>query len=371
MQHYQHPPSAPQFSGFHRQDDEIDLFELFNVLWVNKVKIIAISIVFSLCAIVYSLTAQQWWTSKAIVIPPQISDYSAYQYQVRQFQPVFDIYQQDGTVLVSQDLEPLVDNDQLFKQFINSFNSLANKKAFLLSNDDFKSYLQQNKIAEPEAISRTLDSWFVKIKAVPSDKKRQDIYSISLQATTDKSSYEMLTSYIAFVSKQVFSDNMADLKAVTFAKENELKQMLTIFESQAESYIDVEKQRSKLSLEIAKAANLDQPIANISDNKLFDIQLGSSALEAKVKALDSINNLGVVDPNIQQIQAKLQLIRNTKIDVNIKFKTFRFLENVEMPMGRDKPKRALIVVLGTLLGGMLGVAWVLIQHAFSKRKEEK
>ncbi|MDO6499512.1 LPS O-antigen chain length determinant protein WzzB [Photobacterium sanguinicancri] len=372
MQHYQ-PSSSPQpsFGGFNHKEDEIDLFELFNVLWLSKVKIIAISLLFAIAAIIYALTAQQWWSSKAVVIPAQLNDFSEYQFQVKQFQPVFDVYQQDGTILVNEELTPLIDNEKLFQQFINSFNSLANKKAFLLSSEQFQKYLAINQISDKEAISRTLDSWFEKIKAVVTDKKRSDVYTLSLQATTNESSFVLLNSYIAFVSAQVFKDNLSNLTAVTQAKENELKQMLTIFEAQASNYIDVEKQRSLLSLDIAKAAKLEQPIANITDNKLFDIQLGSNALKAKVKALDSIDNLGVVDPNIQQIQAKLSLLKATKINTEISFKTFRFLENVEMPLNRDKPKRGLIVVLGTLLGGMLGIAMVLIQHAIFKHKEEQ
>ncbi|MGR5127577.1 LPS O-antigen chain length determinant protein WzzB [Photobacterium swingsii] len=372
MQHYQHPFSPqPPLNGFNHKEGEIDLFELFNVLWLSKIKIIAISLLFATVAIIYALTAQQWWSSKAVVIPAQLNDFSEYQFQVKQFQPVFDVYQQDGTILVNEELTPLIDNEKLFQQFINSFNSLANKKAFLLSSAQFQEYLSYNKLSDEEAISRTLDAWFEKIKAVMTDKKHSDVYTLSLQATTRESSFVLLNSYIAFVSAQVFKDNISNLKAVIKAKENELKQMLTIFEAQASNYIDVEKQRSLLSLDIAKAAKLEQPVANITDNKLFDIQLGSNALQAKVKALDSIDNFGVVDPNIQQIQAKLSLLKATKINTDINFKTFRFLDNVEMPLNRDKPKRILIVVLGTLLGSILGMAMVLIQHAISKNKEEQ
>ncbi|WP_144414943.1 LPS O-antigen chain length determinant protein WzzB [Photobacterium swingsii] len=371
MQHYQHS-SSPQaaFNDFNNKKDEIDLFELCNVLWLNKVKIIALSLLFAIAAIIYALTAQQWWSSKAVIIPAQLNDFSEYQFQVKQFQPVFDVYQQDGTILVNEELTPLIDNEKLFQQFINSFNSLANKKAFLLSSEQFQEYLTNNEISDEEAISRTLNAWFHKIKAIITDKKRRDVYTLSLQATTGESSFALLNSYIAFVSAQVFKDNLSNLTAVTQAKENELKQMLTIFEAQASNYIDVEKQRSLLSLDIAKAAKLEQPVTNITDNKLFDIQLGAKALQAKVKALDSIENLGVVDPNIQQVKAKLSLLKSTKVNSNISFKTFRFLENVEMPLNRDKPKRVLIVIFGTLLGGILAAVIVLIQHAISKHKEE-
>ncbi|MGL5222361.1 MAG: GNVR domain-containing protein, partial [Plesiomonas shigelloides] len=38
----------------------------------------------------------------------------------------------------------------------------------------------------------------------------------------------------------------------------------------------------------------------------------------------------------------------------------------EEPFTRDNPKLPLIIVLATLLGGMLGVAIVLVRHAFHR-----
>ncbi|WP_231867074.1 GNVR domain-containing protein [Aeromonas enteropelogenes] len=45
------------------------------------------------------------------------------------------------------------------------------------------------------------------------------------------------------------------------------------------------------------------------------------------------------------------------------------IESPEEPFTRDKPKRPLIVVLATLLGGMLGVAIVLVRHVFRRPDE--
>ena len=89
----------------------------------------------------------------------------------------------------------------------------------------------------------------------------------------------------------------------------------------------------------------------------------------------SLNNFlrtycdGVIEPRLQQIDSKLTLINDTKINPGIEFATFQYLDDVQMPLNIDKPKRALIAVLGALLGGMLGVAIVLVRFAF--RKESK
>ncbi len=51
--------------------DEIDLVELVKTLWQGKVTIAICTIVFTVCAVIYALTAQQWWTSKAVITAGQ------------------------------------------------------------------------------------------------------------------------------------------------------------------------------------------------------------------------------------------------------------------------------------------------------------
>ncbi|TON98888.1 LPS O-antigen length regulator, partial [Vibrio parahaemolyticus] len=49
---------------------------------------------------------------------------------------------------------------------------------------------------------------------------------------------------------------------------------------------------------------------------------------------------------------------------------FKVVDPAVVPELEDGPKRALICVLGTLLGGMLGVAIVLVRFAFRKEDIE-
>lgn len=52
-------------------------------------------------------------------------------------------------------------------------------------------------------------------------------------------------------------------------------------------------------------------------------------------------------------------------DVNQEY-VFKTLDPAVTPEEKAKPKRALMVVLGTILGGMLGVMWVLGRHALQR-----
>jgi len=366
--------SSPlQVSNFYHQFDAIDLKELFLALWSGKVTIMFTTTVFALIAIAYAMLAQQWWSSKAKISQPQLQDVAAYQQQVKQFQPIFDIYQDDGTTLVSEALDDLNDREVLFKSFVSTFNSSDNKRKFLNSRDEFKQYKAilglQDDLDSEYAMSKLYYQWFQRITAIPENGNvKFSSYDLNFQSYTKESSFSLLSSYLENVGDKTREDALNNLQAVVNSKHNELLQQKRILETQAKNLIEVEAKRAEYALDIAKAANVDTPIQSSNDNEIFSIDLGTKGLAAKVNALKSITNLSVIEPRLQQIDAKLAMLKDLKIDRNIQFQTFRFLENVEQPISRDKPKRLLIAVLGTLLGGMLGIAFVLIRFAFRKEQ---
>ncbi|MEZ9158465.1 LPS O-antigen chain length determinant protein WzzB [Vibrio lentus] len=370
-QQSQPQPYSPENPPKYNSNDEIDLIELFRALWDGKLVIILVTALFSVSSIVFALLAQEWWSSNAKITEAQPQDLATYQQQVRQFQPIFNIYQDDGTVLVSEELNDLVDAETLFKRFVNTFSSSNNKRAFLKQSTEF----QELKVATTDNSSNLNEDearalyaeWFERISVSKADKKdRNTPYFISFQTKTKESSFDLLTTYISETESKVHQDAFNNLQAVINGKRNELIQQKRILESQAKNQLLVETERAKYAAAIAKAAGVDKPIQTNNDHELFSINLGSQGLDAKIQALESMKNLTVIEPRLQQINAKLDMLNNLAIDRTVDFQTFRYLENVEQPITRDKPKRALIVVLGTLLGGMLGVAIVLIRFAFRK-----
>ena len=361
------PENPPRFNS----NDEIDLRELFKALWDGKLIIILVTVLFIIGSIGFALLTQEWWSSSAKVAQAQPQDISSYQQQVKQFQPVFNVYQDDGTVLVNRELDSLVDSHLLFERFINTFNSANNKKAFLEGSIEFSKFknsvVSDNAEIADNAVRALYMQWFSRITAsAVNEKKVNSPYSISFQTMDRQSSFDLLNAYISMTEIKVHEDAFNNLQAVVNGKRNELIQQKRILESQARNQLLVETERAKYAMVIAQVAGVQKPIQMGGGNELFEINLGSKALEAKIKALESVKNLSVIEPRLQQINAKLGMLDSLEIDRSVEFKTFRYLENVEQPITRDKPKRALIVVLGTLLGGMLGVAIVLIRFAFRK-----
>ncbi|MFS1947152.1 LPS O-antigen chain length determinant protein WzzB [Vibrio lentus] len=372
-QQTQPQPYSPQNPPMYTTSDEIDLRVLLKALWNGKLIVILVTALFTASSIGFALLTQEWWSSSAKIAEAQPQDTSSYQQQVKQFQPVFNIYQDDGTVLVNKELDSLVDSTILFRRFINTFNSTNNKREFLDKSPEFSKFKDSALVdadgseISDNAVRVLYMQWFSRIAAsVVDEKKANSSYSISFQTMDKQRSFDLLTAYISMTESKVHGDAFNNLRAVVNSKRNELVQQKKILERQASNKLLVETERAKYAAQIAKSAGVEKPVQTGNEKELFSIDLGSKGLDAKVKALKSVKNLSVIEPRLQQINAKLDMLNNLKIDRTVDFQTFRYLENVEQPITRDKPKRALIVVLGTLLGGILGVAIVLIRFAFRK-----
>ncbi|CAH6784698.1 LPS chain length-determining protein [Vibrio chagasii] len=351
--------------------NNVDLIELLKALWDGKLVVILVTTLFTVSSITFALLAQELWSSSAKITKAQPQNLAAYQQQVKQFQPIFDIYQDDGTVLVSKELNSLVDPKLLFQRFMNTFNSANNKRDFLNNSAEFQKFKADMAFdgsdMTPDEIRVLYSQWFDRISASKVDKNDPNSpYTISFQTTTKESSFDLLTAYILTTESKAREDAFNNLHAMLNSKHNELIQQKRILESQASTKLLVETQRTKYAAQIAKSAGVDSPIKTGNDIELFSIDLGAKGLEEKVKVLESVKNLSVIEPRLQQINAKLEMLKALEIDRNAEFQTFRYLENVEKPITRDQPKRALIVIFGTLLGGIFGIAIVLIRFAFRK-----
>ncbi|AWY02147.1 hypothetical protein A8139_21040 [Marinomonas primoryensis] len=361
--------------NFDHRDDEIDLKELIVALWQGKFTIIAVTVLCTAIAIAYALLAKEKWTTEAVITVPQVSDYTAYQQMVNEFQPLFDVYHNDGTVQFGDKLNGFIASGNLFAGYIQQYQSRANKKAFISSFPEFqmeRSTLQKKTKVEnyKDAETKLYNEWYQKLVAnVVNSKSVLVSYTLQGFQENAESSFSLLNGYIEFIEMKAQNIALANLKSVVEGKHSELAQQKALLVDQAKSRLQSERELAKYALQIAKAAGVSQPQQNLGNKELFAINIGANALEAKVKVLDSLslNQLSIIEPRLQMIDAKLSLLDILKVDSAVSFQTFRYIESPEKPLGRTSPKRPLIAILGVLLGGMLGCLIVLVRFAFREK----
>ena len=156
-----------------------------------------------------------------------------------------------------------------------------------------------------------------------------------------------------------------DLEKITLIETLQLQQRLV--SEDARRVLKQEMDQTMLSLQIAKAAAVSHPLENYSAEARFPIALGDKGLEEKLKLLGTIE-LAVYEPKLSELQQQISRLKGIDLEA-VQFTPFTYLDTPDEPLSRDKPKRPLIVVLATLLGGMLGVGIVLVRHAFRRPEQ--
>ncbi|QIR06517.1 LPS O-antigen chain length determinant protein WzzB [Salinivibrio costicola] len=365
--------TPPTFYQVH--EDAIDIRELCSAIWAGKLTIITFTLLFSICAIFYALQAQEWWSSKAEISLPSVTDISEFQEQVNQYQTIFNAatgLDEKNVPVLNKQLSDLVDKENIFLRFTSLFSATQTKLDFFNQNEEFqrikKMFGAQGATMSQDDVSgrQFYQSWLNRFKIEQDRLSMRDI--ISVQSVTAESSYILLTDYISFVSsrlnEQLYSDLSSIVKSETLAIERQKDSLKLI----AKNTLKQEIERTENALKIAQSADINTPIPNQSNQELFPIHLGVNAISAKLSILKSLKDPSILEPKLSTLMAKIANLKMINIKQE-KIQPFSVLEMPSKPLSRDKPKRVLIVIFGTFVGGMLGLVIILLRFTWNRHQK--
>ncbi|MDX7745612.1 LPS O-antigen chain length determinant protein WzzB [Aeromonas veronii] len=334
-------------------NDEIDFRELMLVLWHQKLLIVLIAGVFAVCGISYALLAPQQWSASAVVAEPKPEEMT----------PMLKVSKQ-ATAL---GLGGFPSGKYLYQEFILEFNSYENRRNYLKASPLFAEVVKSHEL-DDKAQVRWLRDWSKSVMAQPVDKKGE-VPGVELKfaAPTAETSLAMLEGYIDYIvrlQQKQLTNRLAEQRDLQL---DGMKTEYLIMVEDTKRALQQEILELAMANKIAKAAGVSAPLENYNVQERLLISLGSKGLEEKLSLLKSID-LEVYQPKLQSLQLKMARLKSISLE-GIAFRPFSYLDAPDEPLSRDKPKRPLIVVLATLLGGMLGVGIVLIRHAFRRPEE--
>lgn len=338
--------------------DEIDLRELVLVLWRQKVLILLVTGAFAVAGIIYAMTARQVWTSQAVISEPSVSQVAALQLAVDKLQAIMS-----GSPLTTPEFSSL-ERPAIYQSFISAFNSMNNKRFFLTQEGVYAAEIEKFDISDKRDGRAIMSKLAESVSAKIQDKTSQEM-TLSFSAETPELALQRLEKYIGFVQQQQLKSKNAELQSIW---QNRIKTLTAQYDSATADTLlkrQEELQRVGYSLRISKAAGVDVPLERIDSQEVFNIQLGAKGLAEKLKILNEIKDPELLNPELGKIRLQLSSLKALKFK-NADFQSFNMIDSPEEPFTRDKPKRPLIVVLATLLGGMLGVVIVLVRHAFRR-----
>ncbi len=297
-----------------QQDDEIDLAELWHAIWSGKLMIIFISLLFSIASIVYALSQPNIYKASTLLAPAsQEGGAGGLGALAGQFGGLASLAGinlggsgGDKTavaleVIKSRSfLEAFISKHQLLIPLMAANNWDATKDSLML---DDEIYNQENQ------------TWVRDVKAPkkpePSSweayKEFLDILNVSQDKTTS-----MVTISIEFYSPEI------------------AKQWLLWLVQDINEYMREQDQKEA------------QRSIDYLTKQLENIQL---------------KDMSAVFYQLIEEQTKSMMLTQVKAEYVLKT-----IDPSQTPDEKDKPKRALIVVLGTMLGGILSVLIVLVRY---------
>ena len=293
-------------------DDEIDLRELFTVLWAGKIKIIAVTAVFAIASVAYALSVPNQYKATALLAPAQSSGggLSGALGQLGGLASLAGVSIGGGESSEAQIAQEIMKSWSYIEGFIDD-NDLAVELAAVQGWSKGTNELQINDSVYDTENKQWLAENEAGVTGPPSSWNLFKTFSGRLAVSEDKN------SGLVSVSIEYYSPLIA-------------KQWVDMYVESINRFMQ-QRQVDKVTKNIA----------------YLQEQIGKT----------SIAEMREVFYTIIEEQTKSKMLAEASPDY-----AFVAVGPSMVPEQTSQPKRALMCILGTLLGGMLSVLLVLIMH---------
>lgn len=368
-----------------QKQDEIDLIELFRVLWAKKLWIVLSAFVFTAIASIYAFTAKEQWTSTAIIVAPRSTD----------LDHLLPIRAEYARIIGDSEFSAGALSDSLYGQFKHFLLSNDLKRKFLEQSEWLKNYTKNMTEEQKHAyIENAVAKYLIVHEVDPKKKDLTELDKIGLKVTfsaeTPKDAQLVLGQYVEFINQYLLNQTNQEFKlgfnlrldALKFAKEQmeeSLTETKTVQVENLTNALDIAKKagikdfsRGNNNISVPEYMLGDARL-NISDSKLADgtylFMLGEKYLQAQ---LDIAKNNPVVYPT-NYYSTERQLSKLTKLAPQLdsveNVKAYYYLSSPDYPVVKDKPKKALILAIGFIIGMVLSTLVILLGSVIQTNKK--
>ncbi|EDT6683793.1 LPS O-antigen length regulator [Salmonella enterica subsp. enterica] len=343
---------------------EIDLFSLIEVLWQAKRRILATVFAFACVGLLLSFLLPQKWTSQAIVTPAESVQWQGLERTL--------------TALRVLDMEVSVDRGSVFNLFIKKFSSPSLLEEYLRSSPYVMDQLKGAQIDEQD-LHRAIVLLSEKMKAVDSNvgKKNETSlftsWTLSFTAPTREEAQKVLAGYIQYISDIVVKETLENIRNQLEIKTRYEQEKLAMDRVRLKNHLDANIQRLHYSLEIANAAGIKRPVYSngqaVKDDPDFSISLGADGISRKLEIEKGVTDVAEIDGDLRNRQYHVEQLAAMNVS-DVKFTPFKYQLSPSLPVKKDGPGKAIIIILAALIGGMMACGGVLLRHAMVSRKME-
>ncbi|MBA6303766.1 LPS O-antigen length regulator [Colwellia sp. MB02u-14] len=313
---------AQQLAEKNNSDDEIDLADLWRAIWSGKYIIIVISIIFGASSVAFALSKPDIYKASILLAPASSDSAGGMGALAGQFGGLASLagisLGGGGTDKTAIALE-IIKTRSFLEKFITKHELLVP----LMASENW---------------DKSTDSLVIN-KEIYDSKNKKWLSKVSATESPEPSQWQ---TYQRFLS------------------------LLTISQDKATSLVNIDIEF--YSPDIAKKwlVWLITDVNNFMREQ--DEQEAQSSIDYLTKQLGNTEVSAMETVFYQLIEEQTKNMMLTKVSSEYVLKT---IDPAQVPDTKAKPKRALIVVLGTMLGGILSILIVLIRHFTNNNKSTK
>ncbi|MGM8754928.1 LPS O-antigen chain length determinant protein WzzB [Enterobacter chuandaensis] len=308
--------------------EQIDLLDLVLQLWRGKWMIATFVVVFIALAVGYLSIAKEKWTSSAIIAQPDAAQIATYSNALN--------------ILYGSAAPSMLD---IQTRAIDRFNASFSALSQALDNQDV-----------PE-----------KLTIEPAVKGQPLPLSVSYASTSAEAAQKQLAQYIQQIDEQTAKELALDLKDNIKEQIKTLNDSLVSQEKVAQEQKDLRIKQIAEALKNAEAAKISSPqiqqTQDVTQETMF--LLGSEGLKSMID--NEASRPLIFSTAYYQTKRNLLDIQNLNVNPDT-IHVYRYVMKPDLPVRRDSPKKAVILVLAVLLGGMIGSGVVLGRNALRNYK---
>lgn len=332
-------------------ENELDIRGLFRTLWMGKLWIVGIALLFAVIALIYTFFARQEWSATAIADRPTVNMLGGF-YSQQQFLRNLDV----KANLAPVDQPSVM--DESYKEFIMQLASWDTRREFWSQTD----YYKQRMVGNSKADAALLDELINNIQFMPGDAARSVYDSVKLTAENGADANNLLRQYVAFASQRAAGHLNDELKGAWAARTIQMKAQVKRQEEVAKAIFNRRIHSIEQALRIAEQHNIsrsetDVPAEELPDSELF--LLGRPMLQGRLENLRAVG--AEYDIDYDQNRAMLTTL-NVGPTLDTRFQTYRYLRTPEEPIKRDSPRRAFLMIMWGIVGALIGSGVALVRR---------
>ncbi len=340
---------------------EIDLLGLLDVLLAAKKRIVTIVLAFAVVGLAIAFLIPQKWTSKAVITPAEQTQWNT----LRQMMVTLQVL----------DVDAKVSHGDVFNLFIKKFQSQSLLEEYMKTSPYVMSQLEGTEV-DPLELHRAVVNIAEKMKATDNTQVK-DAYkapytslTLSFTAPTAGDAQTVLEGYINYISRIVEQETMENIRNQITLKTKVVQQQLELDRVRLTNIHNTNLQRLNYSLEVANAAGIKKPVYSngqaVKDDPDYSVALGADGIAQKLQIEKNLKDVAELNADFQNREYYLTQLQKLSVE-DVKLEPFRYQLSPSLPVKKDGPGKALIVLLAGILGGLFACGSVLLREAMLSR----